>query len=147
MNIQSTRNFPNRPAPRPAAADDSLTFTPNLGQNKVVDFIQQRPFRSLTDVFDLSVGVPVSLGADLGSGGVLQGIAAVGAVAQGGAAFFEGIAALHHLDRGDSAQARHFALRATGDALSAAGLGLAAAGVGPVSLGFLAVGTLTATLA
>ena len=147
MNIQSTRNFPSKPAVRPAVAGESATFAPNLGQNKVIDFVQQQPFRALTDVFDLGVGVPVALGADLGSGGTLEVLAGVGAVVQGTAALVEGAAALHSLDRGDKAQARHFGLRAAGDALTAAGLGMAAAGVGPVSLGFIAVGTLTATLA
>lgn len=145
MNIQSTKPQAFAPASR-LSNQDNFTFSENKG-NAITEFIKDNPYRTLADVFDVGIGVPAALGASLGAGDAVPVLAVGGALIHGFSAFGHLAVASENSSWGREALAKSQSVTAAGDALSALGLGLAAAGVGPLSLGFIAAGVVTSTLA
>ena len=117
-------------------------------QSKFSKFVSDNPGRVFLDVADISVGAPLALQADFGSGaGLMKGAGFV----LGGIHAFSAInntaIALSNSEAGYNQAAKRYGMEAAGDALSAVGAFAAVAGSGPVSLGFLLAGSVLSTIA
>lgn len=117
--------------------------------DKVTSAIAENPMRTLLDVADVGLGSSLAFGVNFGEGGgsFVKGAGYVTGAAHAVTGFVNLVRAASAADAGYDSDAKTLAVRGVGDALAATGMFAAAAGVGPVSLAFLGVGAITATLA